>query len=51
MMRSDTLNWHNYGGYTEMTAPSSDIYFTEEDESKRIIMQEGLSQSCSKNEE
>ena len=22
MMRSDALNWHNYGGYTEMTVPS-----------------------------
>ena len=20
MMRSDTLNWHDYGGYTKMTA-------------------------------
>ena len=32
MMRSDTLNWHDYGGHTEMTAPSLNIYSTDEDE-------------------
>ena len=32
MMRSDNLNWHNHGGYTEMTAPSLKINVTEEDE-------------------
>ena len=50
IMRSDILNWHNYGGYTEMTALSSDVYSTEDNESKRIIVHEGLSQSCSTNE-
>ena len=25
MMRYDKLNWHDHGGYTEMTAPSSNI--------------------------
>ena len=25
MMRADTLNWHNYGSCTEMTAPSSPV--------------------------
>ena len=39
MMRSDTLNWHDYGGYTKITAPSSNVYSTDEDESKRIIVQ------------
>ena len=32
MMRSDTLNWHDYGGYTEMTAPSSKFYSVDNDE-------------------
>ena len=50
-MRSDTLNWHDYGGYTEMTAPSSDIYSTDEDESKRIIVHETLSHNCSAKKE
>ena len=50
MMRSDTLNWHDYGGYTEMTPPSTNIYTTDEGESKRIIVQKTLSQSCSTNE-
>ena len=48
-MKYDTLNWHDYGGYTEMTAPSLNIYSTDEEKSKRIIVQEGLSQSCSTN--
>ena len=25
MMKSDKLNWHDHGGYTEITAPSSNI--------------------------
>ena len=32
MMRADALNWHNYGGYTEMNSPSSTVCFTDEDE-------------------
>ena len=28
MMRSDTLNWYDHSGYTEMTAPSSDVNVT-----------------------
>ena len=47
IMRSDTLNWHDYGGYIEMTALSSNVYSADEEESKRIIVHEGLSQSCS----
>ena len=34
-----------------MTAPSSNVYSTDEDESKRIIVHKGLSQSCSTNED
>ena len=40
MMRSDTLNWHNYGGYTEMNDPSSNVYSMDKDKSKRIIVNE-----------
>ena len=45
MIRADALNWHGYGGYTEMTAPSSKVCFTDGDESKRIIVQENLLQN------
>ena len=31
MIRSDTINWHNYGGHTEVNAPSLNIYSTDED--------------------
>ena len=34
MIRSDKLNWHNHGSYTETTAPSSNVNATDEDESK-----------------
>ena len=50
MMRSDTLNWHDYGGYTEMTAPSLNVYSMDKEKSKCIIVHEGISQSCSTNE-
>ena len=49
MMISDTLDWHDYGGYTEITAPSSNVYSTDKNELKRIIMHEVLSHSCSTN--
>ena len=42
MMRSDNLNWHDHGGYTEMTAPSLNVNVTDKDESNRIIMHESL---------
>ena len=42
IMRSDTLNWHYYGGYTEMTVPSSNVYSMDEDESKLIIVSKTL---------
>ena len=50
MMRSDTLNWHDYGGNTKMTALSSNVYSTDKEKSKRIILHEGLSHRCSTNE-
>ena len=34
MMRSDELNQHDHGGYTEMTAPSSNVNVTDEYKSK-----------------
>ena len=49
MMRADTVNWHDYGNYTETTALSLNVYSTDKDESKRIIMHETLSQNCSVN--
>ena len=49
MMRSDNLNWYDHGGYTEMTNPYFNVNATDEDESKRIIVHEDLSESCSTN--
>ena len=51
MMRSDTLDWHDYGGYKEMTALYWNIYSTDEGKSKRITLHKSLSQSCSTNED
>ena len=48
MMISDKLNWHNHGSYTEMTAPSSNVNVTDEDESKEIIVHKTLSKNQSK---
>ena len=50
MMRSDNLNWYDHGGYTEMTALSSNVNVTNEGESKRSIVNKRLSQSYSTNE-
>ena len=50
IMRYDTLNWHDYGGYMKMTAPSSNVNPTDEDESKRIIVRETLSRKFSTDE-
>ena len=47
-MRSDALNWHDYGSYMKMTEPSSNVYSTDE---KRIIMHANLSQNCSVNKD
>ena len=47
MMRSDNLNWYDHGVYTEMTALSSKIDVTDEDELKEIIVHETLSENSS----
>ena len=51
MIRADTLNWNDYGGYTEMTALSLNVYSADEEESKCIIVHETLSQNCYSNKE
>ena len=48
MMRSDKLNQHNHGSYTEMTAPSLNVNVTDEDESKEIIVHKTLLENNSK---
>ena len=48
MMRSNKLNWHDHGGYTEMTDPSSNVNITDKDKSKEIILHETLSENNSK---
>ena len=48
MMRSDKLNWHDHGSYTENTAPSQNVNVTDEDESKEIILHKNLSENNSK---
>ena len=50
MMRDDTLNWNEYGGYMKMSALSSNVCSTNEDESKRIIVHGTLSRNCSTEE-
>ena len=47
MMRSDKLNRHDHGSYTEITAPSLNVNVTNEDESKEIIVHENLSENNS----
>ena len=47
MMRYDKLNWHDHGGYTEITAPSLNVNVTDEDELKEIIVHETLSENSS----
>ena len=41
-MRYNNLNFQNHGSYTEMTDPSLNVNTMDEDESKRIIVHEGL---------
>ena len=48
MMRSDKLNWYNHGGYTKIAAQYSNINITNGIESKRSIVNEKLSQNCSR---
>ena len=45
MMRSDEHNRHVHGSYAEETAPSSNVNFTDEDESKEIIVHEIFSEN------
>ena len=47
MMRSDKLNWHDHVGYTEMTAPSSNVNVTDVDKYKEIMVHETLSENSS----
>ena len=35
MMRSDKVNWYDHDGYTEMTAPYSNVIVTNKSKSKR----------------
>ena len=46
-MRSNNLNWHYHGGYTEITDPSLNVNATDKEKSKRIIMHEGLLENFS----
>ena len=47
MMRDDTLNWHDYGAYTEMNSPSLTVCSTDKEESKQSIVNDTLSHNCS----
>ena len=42
MIRSDNLNWHDHGSYTEITDPYLNVNATNKDESKRIIVQKNV---------
>ena len=46
MMRSDKHNRHVHGSYTEETSPSSNVKYTDEVESKEIIVHEPLSKEA-----
>ena len=46
-MRSNNLNWHDHGGYTEMTAPYLNLNATNEEELKLIIVHKFLSENFS----
>ena len=48
MMRSNQINRHDHGSYAEMTDPPSNVNFTDEDESKEIIVHKTLSDNKSK---
>ena len=47
MMRSDKINRHDHGSYTEKTALPSNVNVTDEDESKEIIVHKTLSENSS----
>ena len=44
-MRSDNLNRHDHGGYTEMNSPSSKGNVTDENYLKEIIVHKTLSEN------
>ena len=46
-MRADVLNWHDYGGDTEMHSLSSAVFSTGENESKQRIINKTLLQNYS----
>ena len=48
MMRSDKFNWNDHGSYREMTAPSSNVNVTDEDESKEITVHKNIPENNSK---
>ena len=50
MMRSNKLNWYDHGGYTKITAPSSNVNVVNESESKRSIVKKNLLKNCSAKE-
>ena len=50
MMRSNNLNWYDQGSYTKMTTPYSNVNVTNENKSKRSIVNKYLSQKCSAKE-
>ena len=47
MRRYNNLNWHNHCSYIEIPDTSLNVNAMNEDESKRIIVHEGLSDNCS----
>ena len=47
MMKSDNPNWHDHGGYTEVTDLSLNVNVTDKDKSKLIIGHESLWENCS----
>ena len=50
MMRSNKLNWYDHGGFKKMTAPYLNVIITNENESKRSIVNKTLSQNYSAKE-
>ena len=49
MMISDNLNWHDHGGYTEISALSLNVNVMDKDELKHIIVHKSLLDNCSTN--
>ena len=51
MMSADALNLNGYPVRTEMTAPTSHVFYTDESKLKEFLVNKTLSQSCSTDEE